>query len=367
MEQIKFKSGEYQSFTATRSFALGAFNVTVAKDSEVLFDGSTVEYAGAKYPFPQLRSAVSAEWLVLTSEYEEGNASYGRPVSANIKVRPPTDDGKSKPFETVITETDERVVMSSADHAKSTREQNKAKITGKRSGTTEVIEDQGGIPVRSLKTAADAGKTSLTAGSAGAAIRAAENIQIEPGKGVTEEEMLARMTPVDRKAYLNQKSTLRSRYVDADQQPVTVATIKTVQAKEQEGINLTQKVGGGIETVDLSGTGGSAKQSTLVEDGITFKNTNGPERTKPEPHPRSVKMPPMIQDGTVEVRVRMARTICPDFPDSYDFAASPKKKLARLQADFEDRPDIIKAVFVAESDEFKAKLLAEFPEAFQAH
>jgi hypothetical protein len=62
---------------------------------------------------------------------------------------------------------------------------------------------------------------------------------------------------------------------------------------------------------------------------------------------------------------KIARAICADFPDNYVFTDSPKKKLARLQADYEDRPDVIRAVAAAETDgEVKRRLIEEFPEAF---
>jgi hypothetical protein len=357
MDEIKYKSGEFQTFIATRSFALGAFNITVAKGAEILFDGTTADYAGTRYTFPQLRGATRAKWLVLPSEYEEGNPDYGRPVSANIKVRPPTDSGPSKPFEGLVTEEDERIVMSSKEHSDSVRKQNKLA-----SSKVNQMNTQGGIPVRSLKTPAKS-KSSLTASSAGSLIRSAENVQIEPGQGITEEDMLERMSPEDREVYLAKKSSLRARYIDADQ-PTPVAKVATVKTKEAEGIKLTQQVGGGIEIADMAGMGGKAKKSTVVEDGITFQNVNGPERIQPEPHPRSPRQPVMVKDGTVEARLQIARSICPEFPSNYDFAASSKKKLARLQADFEDRPDVIKAVFAAESDDIKAKLVTEFPTVF---
>jgi hypothetical protein len=62
--------------------------------------------------------------------------------------------------------------------------------------------------------------------------------------------------------------------------------------------------------------------------------------------------------------LKIAKALCPDFPDSYDFAAPTKKKLARLQADFEDRLDVLRAVFAAEGDDFKDQLVREFPQAF---
>jgi hypothetical protein len=362
--EIKYKMGELQTFTATRSFALGAFNVTVAKGAEIEFDGSSAQYAGMTYTFPALRGAVKAGWLVLATDYNEGDASYGVPVSAGIKMHSPVGGNEPpKLVPAVTTEADERIVMSSADHATTTREQNK---TGRRA-VVGGAEDQDGVEVRTLKTAAGNRakntRTVLTAESAGTALREAENVQIVAGRGQSEAEMLERMSAPDREVYLAEKASIKQRYVDS---PEVVNTVKTAAVSNPEGMKLTQTVGGGIETADPTGMGGKAKASTRVEDGITFKNTNGPEK-KEQPHPRSAEanQPVMMKDGTADARRQIAKAICPEFPSSYDFAAPERKKLARLQADFEDNAPVIRAVFAAESDTFKARILEEFPQAFR--
>lgn len=361
MEKMIFKTGEFRSFTATRSFALGAFNVTVAKDATLEFDGSMVDYAGQRYTFPQLRGAITAKWLVLSENFDENDPEYNRPISANIKVRSATSDDKTRKEIVTEVETDERIVASTVQHAESTKERNKRKTIAKLIESVSV--DQEGVPVRSLKTSAKA-KSELTASSVGTLLREASNVQIEPGKGISEAEMLEKMSEDAKQEYLTKKSFLKAQYVDSDS--VEVAKIKGKKSVETEGIKLTQKVGGGIEIADLSGSTKPSKKTTIVEDGITFQNTNGPEKLQPQQHPRSVnEQLVMFKDGTVEARLKIAKSLCPEFPGSYDFAASSKKKLARLQADFEDRPDVIRAVFAAESDDFKSKLIEEFPNAFR--
>jgi hypothetical protein len=304
---------------------------------------------------------------VRTEDFNEGDPSYDKPVAAGIKVRPATDDdGKAKPIDPVTTETDEQVVMSTAEHASKTQEHNRAE-RGKMTVSSGDVEPQDGVPVRSLKTAAKS-RTELTAESAGSKVRSAEAVQIDPGKGQTEEEMLEQMSEEDQEIYLEKKRALRSQYVDTDgQQPV--AKVEADKVEEKEGMKLTQKVGGGTAVADPSGgKEGKPKEATRTEEGMTFKTTNVSERTKQaEPHPRAAEaqQPVMLKDGTADARLQIARSLCPDFPNSYSFTAPPKKKMARLQADFDDRPDVIRAVFAAESDAFKAQLMDEFPDAFK--
>ena len=88
-------------------------------------------------------------------------------------------------------------------------------------------------------------------------------------------------------------------------------------------------------------------------------NTNGPG---------TVKRPaaPVPVNGQNDDQARtIAKAICPDFPDNYVFTDPIRKKIARLQADYEDRPDVIKAVAAADTDpEVRARLIEEFPGAF---
>jgi hypothetical protein len=60
----------------------------------------------------------------------------------------------------------------------------------------------------------------------------------------------------------------------------------------------------------------------------------------------------------------MAKAACPEFPSTYDFALSTKKKMARITADFEDRVDVLRAIYIAEDQEMQALLFQEFPQAF---
>lgn len=378
MDQIKFRPGEKQAFISTRSFALGNTGAQVPKGSEILFDGSTVEFAGMSYPFPQLRGAIKTGWLVPAKSYDETNVEYDRPQAANIQVRHATQGGNpmqpQQKMTIATTQSDEREVGSVKNHAAQTKQGNTTYQRGMplNAGGTE-IQSQDGVAVRTLKTAsgqkAKEQRTVLTADSVGQALQAANKSGvIDPGQGITESEMLDRMSEGDRETWLAQKEAAKAKYMpnEPPQARMIVSTVKSTKETQSEGMTVKNDVGHGIEIADMAGTAsGPAKQSVRVEDGITFRNTNGPER-KPQPHPRSeeAQRPVMAKDGTEDVRRTIAKALCSDFPTNYDFAQPAKKKLARLQADYEDRPDVLKAVFAAESDEFKSVLVSEFPRAF---
>ena len=384
-DQITYRQGNKLHFIAGRSFAIGKDGMTVPKGSDIFFDGTQVEFGGQTFSHPQFRGAVKAGWATLAEDYDPNDREAERPVAANIQVRHPTQGGNpmtggTRPLlgreATTVTEVDEREVGNVRTHATNTRTHNNGHHHGQRidvKAGSSVAELQDGVPVRKLRTSntgekAKSQRTVISTETAGSRIREAESpAPIDAGQGLTEEEYLARLSPDQQEEYLSRKSALRAQYVDEPQRTV-VANIRTSKATQtNDGITATLTTGGGTETWDGAGAGSGAapKQSTVVVDGITMRNTNGPTN-KDQPSPRSAEAHKsvMLKDGSVEVRRMVAKQLCKDFPDNYDFAQSPRKKMARLQADYEDRPDVIRAVFAAESDDFKATLMQEFPQAF---
>ena len=379
MDQIRYRTGEMMHFIATRGFALGSTGLQISKGMDLHFDGTKVVVDGTEVTMPQLRGAVRSGWLVMAASYDE-DAEDARPVTANIQVRHPTQGGN--PFENktpekkaiVVTETDEREVGNTSSHAAAARQANAKYRQGQplRNEVGGSVEMQDGVPVRKLKTAAGEraknARTVLTAESIGSAIRQADNVQIEAGEGLTESDYLERMSEEEREEYLAKKEAARAKYTDASPVTRTVAKIKTAKTETREGITAKVKTGGGIETADPIDPGEKAVVSEHVEDGIVFKNTNGPKKKGADAHPRSEEAlkPVMLKDGTADARLKVARALCKDFPSNYQFDMPDRKKLARLAADYEDREDVLRAVFAAESDAFKAKLLEEFPHVFGA-
>ena len=360
MDQMRFKTGDFQVFVATRSFALGNFNVQIESGTEIEFDGSTVKYAGADYAFPQLRGALSVGWIVLAEAYQPDDPEYRRPPVAQIQVRSATQGDQPRSMIATV-EQDEHIVMSSRDHATQTKAAN-------RRSASEAGSD--GVPVRNLKTPA---VSATDINSAQAVLSALDDVRITPGQGITVAEKLARMSDAEREQYLLKKEAARASYVQdvaaKSGSGKAVGRVKSAAAsKSTEGMKLTSSTGGGIETWDsgeapvVASLGGvSAAAATVVEDGITFSTTNVPEAKRAS---RKQAAKTNAAPMSVAVRLRVAKALCPDFPESYDFSAPLKKRLARLQADFEDRVDVLRAVFAAEDELVKTQILELFPQAF---
>jgi hypothetical protein len=388
MNQIAYTRGQFLAFVSTRDFFLGSSGVKVFRGTTIEFDGSVARYGGDNYNFPQLKGAVNQGWLMPVDEYD-ADAQQIAPV-AGIQVRSP-NGGKSRTVSTTV-EADEHIVMGYQDHAKAT----KATNNGVRTASVQGASSEGVEVRRGMRTATHF-DAQVTNGNVGALTNRAEGAQFAPA-GVDEDAMLARMPAEKREEYLLMRSMNRlerERYVMAREQGNLgefMAKREAAQGKEvariatspktsvSEGMKVTTTSGGGIETWD----GGDApvvatikgESAVVEEDGIKFTQTTPATGKKPHKARKaaaaiSTEVKPAPEDkvvfsATVDVRRTIAKTLCPDFPDSYDFNLPDKKKLARLQADFEDRADVLRAVFAAESDAFKAKLVEEFPQAFQA-
>jgi hypothetical protein len=363
--QIQFKAGQPQKFIATKAFSLGAIGVNVPAGAEIEYDGNQVIYGG--YPpvgMPSLRGALRLGWIVPADDYDP-RAAETRPQSAGMTIRDaqggnPMEPKSRTPITTVDAE--EQEVSNVKAHSAETTARNATNYRKDSHHPDVEGASSEGIPVRRLKTKA-VSATNLEKTSPGQAISEAQSVKIDAGQGRTRDEMLAGMDEDEREAYLAQLGAHKAAYVD---EPVIVGRVaKMSGTTEKEGVKIATSVGGGTSTADLGGTGEAGKQqlSTAESEGIRFTNTNGPKKGV-----RVVdKKPSQPQTPADDDMCRkIAKSVCPDFPDNYVFSDPIRKKIARLQADYDDRPDVIRAVAAAETDaEVKRRLVAEFPQAFE--
>lgn len=378
--QITFRPGQPIDFTATKTFDLGTTGLKVVKGMEIGFDGTMVFIPGhPQVVMPQLRAALKTGWLVPSQNYNPNMVV--RPISAGMSVRPAEGGNPMAPrprvaINTSQVESEEREVQSVSAHAAQTRQRNTGNY--RRDGGEEVlsqrgfevIEDQEGTPVRALKTPAKQ-VTNLEKTNPFAAIQQANNVRIDPGEGRSREDMLAEMDEESRMAYEMERASRIAAY-DPEQAAQIVNNVASPGTQFREGMVIKGSVGGGVAVEDLGGTGGAAKAqvTTVEEGGIRFTNTNGPKknvRLVPTngTNGGAPKPPAQPASGADGMARQIARSICPDFPDNYVFGDPVRKKIARLQADFEDRPDVIRAVAAADTDpEVRSRLLEEFPHAF---
>lgn len=391
--QIRYRAGQPIHFISTRPFALANTGVTIPKGTDVMFDGTRAEVEGAEYTVPQLRGAVKAEWLVLAGDFD-ANARFV-PQSAQIQVRHPTQGGNPmqprQAIQTTVSE-EERIVANASSHATHTRTANKDYVRGQTrvNGTPNglqagqlvktqrgmmAVEQQDGTVVDRAPLMTAAGEKAkhqrTSADMAGEVLSDISKIRINPVQGVTRDELMDRMSNEEREQYLSDLESRKSAYVD--EAPIVrtstrtiVGSVKSTREGQREGMTFRNSVGGGTEIEDPTGYGGKVEETIVEQEGIKFVRTNGPKRdAQASVHPRSNGLEVKGEVRGTDARRMVAKSICPDFPDLYDFNQPSNKKIARITADFEDRPDVIRAIFAAEGDEFKMLLIEAFPAVFE--
>ena len=256
--------------------------------------------------------------MVLSEDYDPNAVQTA--VSANIQVRAANDLGHNplspvKRNAITTTESDERVVMNSNARMVQVNQRtadvrNQQRNRGNSNSNVNVTTGgaEFGVEVnRSFKTSAKS-FNEVTPGSVGSAISQADHVKIDPGVGISESELLARMSPEEQEEYLYKKESRKAditsrtpgyvppqvqttnlaahnqqgqgRTASADQRtsngPRIVARVHSqVQPKTQDGITASVSVGVGSTAIEDAGGGGqSTDLSTNVMEGMTFRNTN---------------------------------------------------------------------------------------------
>lgn len=386
--QIQFQHGVFRKFVAARSFALGNSGTNIQKGGALGFDGQNYVYEGSSpQPMPQLRGAIKAGWIVLEENYDENDDSASVPKAAGVRMRAADGGNPMNPqprYEVSTTDAEEREVGNVAQHSQQTRNANANRPGQRQAPVSNVMASaQEGREVRKLSNPAYQPAVDLEKTSATEAIRQLDRAtKVQPGRGLTREEMVANLPEEERQEYLATLEAKRSSYADEDPQakaererntkilaqqgrlvdsqtPQVVGRVaSSPTTRTQDGFQITNHVGGGTETVDLSGldTPSENKVAVVESEGMKFTTTNVG---------RAQPVKAAAPTGPVDSRRRIAKSICPDFPDNYVFEDSVRKKIARLQADYDDRPDVIQAAAAADTDvELRNRLVEEFPEAF---
>jgi hypothetical protein len=428
--QIRYISGKPDRYISTRTFQLGDTGQSMWEGMDVLFDGTNVELNGSKFVLPTLRGAIKLGWLVREDCYNPDDApsaviSANIGVrSANDLGQNPLSPVKRSAIVTV--ETDERVVMSHKQRTQQANQQTRdVRASQGRGGARDGGPDVGGseFGVELQRTFQTPAKMSLelNPNNVGGAIRQADLVQIQPGQGVTEEGLVSQMDDEQRAQYLADKEARKADVLTrtrtqgytpppavttnlashnqpggkrpggttkasgiANSSSVRVGRVVSTPGKTTEGISVSMSVGGGTEVFDAAGTNQKALESSVTAEGISFRNTNGPKKDFPvvfQGGQDSVQVSSVSQsspvrqeevqsridrDGTAEFRRRIAKELCQDFPEDYNFSDHWKRRLAMIRLNFESRVDVIRAIFAAESDDFKRTILEEFPDAFQS-
>lgn len=419
-------------YIIAKDFTVSQLNHRLTSGDTVLFDGVTLTVPGYNpVSVPQFRQAIHTGWAVARNQPQTAST----PDRPNLRMTPANSGNPLAPAAKIQVNPAEvydhiQVAGTASNHAANTKQANKMtraqlanrdrdRYRGRRPSTvSDEIGDAYSAKVsetpRELMTESKS-YTNILGREYTEHKQIAESVQIEPGRGLTREEVLERMTPEEQDIYLarleaqrnqhqmevmQRQAAMMGMYAGMPQIPgmpqmpnnmLTPAANPYIQPTPfgpppqpspygqqfgqsqvvgKIGTSVNSGSSDGIQTsvqIGSRNTGMLPQQQvrTTVEDGITFTQSVQPLQQQPRLSPEASEQQKSVLKKSENMRRQTAKMLCPDFPDNYDFDASLRKKIARLQADYEDRPDVMRAVFVAETDEVKAELIQAFPGVFE--
>lgn len=335
------------SYRATMDFSLGT-GEKIYRDQTIAFDGFNLITEEGVRQMPFLKGAIKQGWLVPEGDSESGPPG---PRVAPLTLGPTQHTGNSDKRTKVpiyTTEEDAKPVTSIKDRTASVEKRNK--------GLVATVDD--GTVVRSVSTPTHMKSRLDSTGSAQAEITKYENkIQIKPE---AQKHRMEDMSDEDLEAYLQEKE----RRIQA-----RVATLPSTPRIVAPGKRMPVISGDEDSSIAISTTKTKkAKTKKIEAEGISFEVTAPLNQDAPDPETLWESPPPKKSSVSLSSdasrRLLMARKLCKDFPENYNFDAPDRKKLARITADYEDRPDVVRAIWTVEKDAFKVVLEENFPDLF---
>jgi hypothetical protein len=326
-------NSDMRSFVVVQQFTIGAEkgeSRTIDKGTNVQYDGHNLYIEGdtSGISFPRFNRIIDAKWVTPQGE----DATY-TPQSANISVRPstPNSPAGTKKYTTVTTMKDEHFVGSYKD-----RTQTHAPAPSK------IIEVQTGIPVISLKKNANVGRVDEVQGRAttlvstetiskvNAVIKSASDVGVSELEGIT---------------FKNEN--------------VPTRTGGTAPTKFSGRVTIAQEEGQVVGTVHAAKKEPAAPAPIPAPAPVVAPVKRGPGRP---PKAKVAAEPTTAAPSVINERIAAVKLMCPEFPD-WPFTSEAPVKLAEIKK-YGKQPTILRAIFAAESDDFRVALKTTYPKFF---
>jgi hypothetical protein len=336
-----YKFNDFRSYTVFKPFKITTninnqdVALSLKAGEEFQYDGFVLRYGGTEYRSTSLRSAETKGWIVPTEAY---NPDAAFSDSANVRVKTPANEKTGAWESTIRVHEDERPVMDVSRHASGVVATNSRRFTN----SAVVVEDPGVV----IKT--------------GFAVQAGLNSNF-----VDPNQTRSLIADIERKARL-----VPGESVDRPMDEESEAELASIREATRQ--RLLSDV-----TLHAPSPADHIPERTVYKEGVKLTTNFAPrsELQLPAPPPPPQRMVPAsnapekkkmpeLKELSPEVKFAMAKAICADFPERYDFSAPAKKRVALLQLDYDNRPDIIAAAYRVEAQETKLLLSSTFPEVF---
>lgn len=334
MENIKWQRGVFLKFFAKMKIRVGGSNspVDIHKGDEFEYDGSILKYSGMEIPQPQMRGAIANGWAHLEESQDETVESV-RPTRSIAKAQTINRDlnrvqrNTNVPVETTSLDEDEVLrVTDRSDKTKIITANDNRRSRGM-SVNSDANDDQGAVKIGRVRTSAKQVFGDVSKPDTDRKIRELENM-----------------------------SNVRA---DLDNNTVT-----------REGVTITTNVGSvnriaseqesdGVEIGKVRHTKSGSVEGVSITDTSNIREERKPAKAKASVPANSGYTP----DKSLNPRIRVARSIYPEFPSSWSFEGKLADRLAALKA-VNPTPAFLDALYAAEGDQMRKVLAKEYPDQF---
>lgn len=332
---IKWQRGNFLKFTARMRIRVGGNSpLELISGDEFEYDGSILKYSGMEIPQSQLRGAISSGWAILTGgddgqqiESVQPNRNIAKAQTVNKDLLNVQRAGSSR---IVASQQDESEVLRVGDRSTDgTRNPRIVTSSDNRRNmpiNSGASDDQGAVAIGRVRTSAKQIFSDVSRSDAASKLNELENPQ--PSRAQLYDKTIVKegVTIKTNLGNINRISEVE------DDEGTHVANVRTSGSHTSEG----------VEILDTS--------STRIQKTESSKPTKAVEKAF------------SINTG-VDPRLRVARAIYPEFPESWVFAGKLADRLHAAKSYSED-PRFLEALFAAEGDQFRKVLISEYPGQF---
>lgn len=333
MDVIKWQRHTYVKFYAKMRIRIGGSHpMDIHQGDEFEYDGSILKYAGTETAQPHIRGAIAGGWATTSPDDDAHidaitpNRSVAKSQTVNVDLGKGVQRHASNNIRT--SSQDENVVLNIADRKE---DPNNIKSQPKKLVRPETEQMARGMKIQ--KSAQE--QEGVTIGQ----VRTSTHLKID----VSSDDGSRKADELD--------NTVRGRphlYKQNLQQNVEREgiSIKTNVKQLKNSINVDEEAGQVVAQVRNS------NKSVSIE-GIEIKDTSNP--SKPKKIESTVKLSP---------KVRIAKSIDPNFPTNWSFEGRLADRLAAAEA-HGVTPTFLEALYAAEGDQMRKKLEETYPKQFK--
>lgn len=329
-ESITWKRNQFLKFYAKMKIRVGGQSpMDINKGDEFEYDGTIVKYAGMELNQPQMRGAVQAGWASLNVAEEEVVSPVAVPRNIAVAKTVNTDLSRvqRRPSSTMENDDlDERTVLNVADR----HDGNNVKAV--RAASVKDTSDQDGQVIGRVKTST---KLSLDVSSQNTA-KIVDNLE----NGAHGRPEYLQKTVKEGVQITSNLKQMNSNINPEESTGEVIGQVRNSNKKTEEGIDLSPR----------------SKESDQI---ATLMAEINKLKAQIESGPKKKQSVPVVSDA----RIRVARTIDPDFPLDWDFSGKLADRLERAKS-HGISDSFLEALFAAEGDQMRKLLKREYPEKF---